>query len=74
MGVRGLQRPAPYVQENLKHWGREGHKREIRGKERQIIQQGSGGPALKTAGCASRDKMLYWCFLLNIFLSQLFDY
>jgi len=25
MGVRGLQRPAPYAQENLGHWGREGH-------------------------------------------------
>jgi hypothetical protein len=27
-GVRGLQRPAPYAQENLRHWG-QGHKREI---------------------------------------------
>jgi len=29
VGLRGLQRPALYDQENLRHWGREGHKREI---------------------------------------------
>ena len=29
MVVRDLQRPAPMVQEDLRHWGREGHKREI---------------------------------------------
>ena len=28
MGVRVLQQPAPHVEENLGHWGREGHKRE----------------------------------------------
>ena len=27
MGVRGLQRPAPCVKENLGHWGHEGHKK-----------------------------------------------
>ena len=27
MGVRGLQRPAPHVKENLGHCGREGHKK-----------------------------------------------
>ena len=42
MGVRGLQRPAPHVKENLGHWGREGHKKgekpghcASRGKEMQ---------------------------------------
>jgi len=29
VAVRGLERPAPCVQENLRRWGREGHKREI---------------------------------------------
>jgi len=28
----------------------------------------------KIAGCASRDKMVYWCSSLNIFGSQLFDH
>ena len=28
-------------------------------------------PALKTAGCASKDKMIYWCCSINIFGSQL---
>jgi len=28
VGVRGLQRPAPNVQENLRHWDREVHKKE----------------------------------------------
>ena len=28
MGVRVLQRLAPHVEENLGHWGHEGHKRE----------------------------------------------
>jgi len=27
VGVRGLQRPAPNVRENLRHWGLEGHKK-----------------------------------------------
>jgi hypothetical protein len=31
-----------------------------------------GGPALQTAGCASRDKIVYWCCSSNIFGSQLF--
>jgi hypothetical protein len=45
MGVRGLQRPAPHVQENLRYWGRERHKKgdkpgpcASRGKEMQITQ------------------------------------
>ena len=25
--MRGLQRPAPYVQENERNWGRKGHKK-----------------------------------------------
>jgi len=29
VGVKGLQRPAPYVQENLRHWSREDHQRGI---------------------------------------------
>jgi len=29
VGVRGVQQPASYVQENLGHWVREGHEREI---------------------------------------------
>ena len=45
MEVRGLQRPAPHVQENLGHWGRKGHKNgdkpgrfSSHGKEMQISQ------------------------------------
>ena len=62
MGVRGLQWPAPHVQGNVRHWGHEGHKKGDKPghcascrKEMQIIQTGSQDPALKTAGCASRD-------------------
>ena len=40
MGVRGLQRPAPFVRENLRHWGQEGHKRESLEKERQMTLTG----------------------------------
>jgi len=45
VGVRGLQRPAPHVQENLRHWVREGHKKGDKpghcascGKEMQVTQ------------------------------------
>ena len=43
--VRGLQRPAPYVKENLRHWGHEGDikgdtpgRRAGGGKETQITR------------------------------------
>ena len=78
--VWGLQQSAPYVQENLRHWGREGHKKGYkpdlcasRGKEMQTTQSVgrsvslSRGPALQPAGCASRDKMVYCYCSLNIF-------
>jgi len=62
--VRVLQRPAPHVKENLRHWGREGDKT---GRYTSQPWEGnadntdtvSRGPALKTAGRASRDKMVY---------------
>jgi hypothetical protein len=45
VGVRGLQQPEPLVQENLIHWGHEGHKKGDKpgrctshGKEMQITQ------------------------------------
>ena len=51
----------PY-QENLRHWSREVDKTgrcSSRGKEMQITQTVSAGPALKTAGRTSGDKMVY---------------
>jgi len=36
----------------------------------QITQTSNGGPAIKTAWCAGRDKMVYWCCSLNILGSQ----
>ena len=46
--MRGLQRPAPQVEENLRHWGHKGHKKgdkpglcASRGKEMQITQTDS---------------------------------
>ena len=66
MGVRGLQWPAPHVQENLRHWGCKAHKKGDKpghctshGKEMQITDRVNQGPALQTAGYASRDKMVY---------------
>ena len=44
------------------------------GTEMRITDTVSRGPALQTAGCVSRDKMVYWCCSLNIFVSQLFDH
>jgi len=41
MRVRGLQRPAPHVQETLRHWDRKSHKKGDkpgRGKEMQLTQ------------------------------------
>jgi hypothetical protein len=35
---------------------------------------GSRDPVLKAAGCASRDKMVYWRCSSNIFGYQLFDH
>jgi hypothetical protein len=35
---------------------------------------GSRDPALKTAGCASRDKMVYWRCSSNISGYQLFEH
>jgi hypothetical protein len=46
-----------------------------RGKEYETQSgMGSRDPVLKTAGCTSRDKMVYWCCLSNIFGYQLFDH
>jgi hypothetical protein len=82
VGVRGVQRLAPHVQENLRHGGHEGHKKGDKpghcashGKEMQIKQTKVGqGPALQTARCVSRDKMVYWYCSLNVFGSQIFDH
>jgi len=45
VGVRGVERPAPHVKENLRHWNRKGHKMgdmsglcPSHGKEMQITQ------------------------------------
>jgi hypothetical protein len=40
-----------------------------------VTQSGIGGraPVLKTAGCASRDKMVYWRCSSNISGYQLYD-
>jgi hypothetical protein len=81
MGVRSLLRLTPHVQENVRLWGRECHKKgdkpgrcASRGKELQITQTVSRGPAHQTAGCASTDKIVYWFCSLNIFGYQLFEY
>ena len=81
MGVRGLQQPAPCVQENLRLWGREDHKREMNQavglaleEKGKYHKQGNRRPALKTAGCASRDKTVYWCCSLSTFGPQLIYY
>jgi hypothetical protein len=41
-----------------------------------VTQSGMGSPApvLKTAGCASRDKMVYWRCSSNISVYQLSDH
>ena len=83
MGVRGLQWPAPHVEENLGHWGSEGHKKGEKpghcarlGKEMQKTQQWQihSRSCTPTAGCASRDKMVYGYYSSNIFGFQLFDH
>jgi hypothetical protein len=51
----------PY-QENLRHWSRKGDKTgrcSSRWKEVHVTQSVSRGPALKTAGHASTDKIVY---------------
>jgi hypothetical protein len=67
VGVRGLQRPAPHVQENLRHWGPEGHNKGEkpghcagRGKEMQKTQSGRfiRGPALQPLGVPVETR---WC-------------
>jgi len=62
-------------------WGREGHIKGDKpgrfatyGKEMQITHTVSRGPAIQTTGCASTVKMVYWCYSLNTFGSQLFDH
>ena len=66
MGVRGLQRPAPHVQENLGHWGREGHTEgekpghcTSRGKEMQKTQgeRFIRGPALQPLGVPAETRL-----------------
>jgi hypothetical protein len=83
VGVRGLQQLAPHIEENLGHWGREGHKkggkpghRASHGKEMQkntgvAVHSRSCTP---NAGYASRDQTVYWCCSSNIFGSQLVDH
>jgi hypothetical protein len=81
MEVRGLLRLTPHVQENVRYWGRECHiignkpgRCASRGKEMHITQTVSRGPAHQTAGCASTDKMVYWCFSISIFGYKLFQH
>jgi len=66
VAVRGLQRAAPHVQDNLGHWGREGHKKGEKpghcagcGKEMQKIYKWwfLSRSCTPTAGCASIDKI-----------------
>jgi len=82
VGVRGLQRPAPYVQENLRHWGREGHKKGDKtglcascGKEMQITQTESVEVLhSKPPGVPVETRWCTGTVALNIFGSQLFDH
>jgi hypothetical protein len=69
---------APHVQKNLGHSGVKVIKRErnqaLGGKCRKDRSgRYTQGCALETAGCASRDKIVYWYCSLNIFGYQLLD-
>ena len=75
VGVRGLQRPAPYVQENLRHWDREGHKRESLRKERQmtkkaveVLQSKPPGVPVETRWCSGDVHYIY--LVLNYLITE----
>ena len=79
MGVRGLQWPAPHVQENLRHWGHEGHKKGDKPahcashrKEMQITQT----QAVEVLHCKlpGVPGEIRWCSVLFGFGYQLLDH
>ena len=75
--MRGLQRPALHVKENLRHWGREGDKTDrcaSRGKEMQITQKQS--VEVLHSNPPGVPVETRWCIVLfiNIFGFQLFNY
>ena len=83
MGVRDSQRLAHHVEENLGHWGCEGHKKGGKpghyaslGKEMQKTKQWQihSRSCTPTTGCASTEKMVYWYCSSNTFGFQLFDH
>jgi len=74
--VRGLQRPAAHVEENMGHWSREGHKRDrnqaiVLALGRKCRKSRSGrfirGPALQPLGLPTETR---WCIgtVLQIYL------
>jgi hypothetical protein len=82
VGVSVLPWQGSHVEGSFGHWGVRKVIKEDKNQTialavgtKAVTQSGMGSRAsvLKTAGCASRDKMVYWRCLSNISGYQLYD-